>query len=174
MSDMSNIGLTKEGIHGYAFRTFFEKIPIMLPYFKGVFSLDDIPRSIKVREFFVVNLSKKHEQGTHWFCIVRSHFQLYEVFNSLGFQNLDIVRPFLRAGSGADFVFNHKAYQLATTSTCGFYVVYFLIHRVLNYDISFHHLLSDIFQSSNTVNESKVIDFCERLKNAPNDEDIFD
>ena len=175
MLEATEIELTDKGLHGYAFNAFFEKVPIMLPYFRGVYSLDDIPRNIKVREFVVVNLSKKHEPGTHWFCIVRSHFKLYEIFNSLGFSNLTIVTPYIRAGSGADLVFNHRPYQLATTATCGYFVVYFLIHRVLNYDLSFHHLLTDIFDDeSNSINENKVTDFCERLSKATNDDELFE
>jgi len=176
MSDTMNnsVELTNEGLHGYAFHNYFEKIPFLMPYFKGVFSLDDIPRSIKVREFLVVNLSKKHEAGTHWFCIVRSHFKLYEVFNSLGFHNLDIVMPNLRVGSGADFVFNHRAYQLPTTATCGYFVIYFLVHRILNYDLSFHHLLNDIFEITNSENENKVTSFCTKLYSATNDDDFYE
>lgn len=169
-----DVELGPDGLQGHAFAVLFQKIPHMMQFFKGVYSINDIPRHLKVREFVVVNLSKKSEKGTHWFCIVRSHFKLYEVFNSLGFSNLDVLLPYVRVGANADFVFNQRAYQLHNTNTCGFYVIHFLIHRVLNFDLSFHHLLAEIYVTNNEENENIVTTFCQKLIKSNNDDALFD
>ena len=51
---------------GTEFINYFSKVPVMLPYFKGVFSIDTIPKNLKNKSFFVSNLSQHNLPGTHW------------------------------------------------------------------------------------------------------------
>jgi len=164
----------EKGLHGYEFLEYFNKVTPMNRLYKGVYSLDDIPKSIKVKEFLVVNLSKKNEEGSHWFCIVRSHLRVYEIFNSLGFTDLDAVLPYLKITSNADLVYNQTPFQLPNTTTCGLYVIFFLVYRMLNLDLNFYHVLEELFDANNALNENKVTSFCQHLKDAEDDSDVFD
>jgi len=166
--------MTEEGLRGFEFKEYFAKVPIVNRYFKLVCSLDEIPRSLQVRQFVIVNLSRKIEPGTHWIVIVRSGKQVYEVFNSLGFQNLDILGPHFKLKYRAHVLFNEHKFQLDTSSTCGLFCVYFIVNRVLCYDQCFNHVLQDIFVHDNDVNESKCTAFCYRLKNAIDDSELFE
>jgi len=163
-----------EGLRGYEFQCYLKKIPFVSKYYKTVCSINEIPINIKVREFIIVNLSLSHEPGTHWIVIIRSHRQLYEVFNSLGFENLNELTNFFKIRTQAEIVYNETGMQLKDSSTCGLFCIYFIVHRVLNYDLSFFHLLNDIFFEDLTLNENKVVEFCSRLKNASDDSDLFD
>jgi len=168
---------SSDGLHGYEFKLYFQNLPIVNHFYKNVCSLDEIPKFLKPKQFVVVNLSKQSEPGSHWFVIVRSDKTIYEVFNSLGFHNLDAVRPYLKLRKSIDVVFNEHAYQLSNTSTCGYFCIYFIVHRILNNDMSFHHLLDHIFDENNEANENKVTQFCYRLKHlSKNDnlENFFD
>lgn len=162
-----------EGLHGFEFDSYFKKVGVVHSCFDNVYSLDEIPRGLKLRKFIIVNLSKKSEIGTHWIVIIRSHKEIYEIFNSLGFDNLDIILPYMQIRTKADIVFNPQQYQSSNSSTCGLFCIYFAINRVLNFDLSFHHLLEHLFDDNIANNEQKVIKFCKNLKQSFNDESLF-
>lgn len=166
--------LSSQGLRGFEFKEYFEKIPIILASYQELCSLDTIPKLLRIRKFIIVNLSKQNEQGTHWFVIVRSHNKTYEIFNSLGFQNLETIQPYFKLRSKADILFNETSFQLENSTTCGLFCIYFVVHRILNFDMSFHDLLEDIFNSTKNENESKVLHFCNRLKIAIDDSTLFD
>jgi len=163
-----------EGLHGFEFDLYLKKVPLVYSCFQSVYSLDEIPKSLSVRKFIVVNLSKSNETGTHWIVIIRSHKQIYEVFNSLGFHDLNVILPYMQIRSKADVVFNQQMYQSSTSSTCGLFCIYYAINRVLNFDLSFHHLLEHIFDDDIEQNESHVINFCQNLKQNSDDGTLFD
>jgi len=168
------MALSSEGLRGFEFKEYFEKIPIILASYQELCSLDTIPKLLQIRKFIIVNLSKQNQEGTHWIVIVRSHNKTYEIFNSLGFENLEIIQPYFKLRSKADILFNETSFQLENSTTCGLFSIYFIIHRILNFDMSFHDLLEDIFNASKTENESQVMQFCNRLKNAQDDSSLFD
>lgn len=164
-----------EGVRGYEFLEFFKKVPIVLHHYLKVCSLDEIPTQLKIRQFVVVNLSTKIEPGTHWIVIFRSAKYVYEIFNSLGFSNLDILEPYFRPTVRVDVIYNEQQFQSNTSTNCGFYCVYLAIHRVLCYDQPLVHVLDEIFDSSNIeINERRCVSFCERLRASVDDSAIFD
>ena len=164
-----------EGLRGFEFHELFKKVPIVLHYYLKVCSLDEIPTSLKVRQFVVVNLSTKIEPGTHWIVIFRSGKHVYEIFNSLGFSDLDILEPYFRPKGTLDLIYNEQQFQPNTSTNCGLYCVYLAIHRVLCYDEPFVHVLDQVFSSENTnVNETRCVNFCNRLKTSVDDSAIFD
>lgn len=155
-----------KGLHGYEIEGYFDKIPLVKNHFQGIFSIDKIPKTIKVKHFVIVNLSKASEVGTHWICMVRTDKTEFEIFNSLGFQNLEVILPHFKFRTKANFIFNKESYQLDSTSSCGLYCIYFAIERMLNLDLEFHMLLEDIFVADNAENEIKVNEFCHKLINS--------
>jgi len=166
------VQLDVQPLHGYDFLTYFEKEPVVKHFYDGVYSLDEIPKTLPLRHFVIVNLSKTNEEGTHWVVICRSDEYIYEIFNSLGFDTLDIIVPehFLVDGH-TDLVFNGHPFQMESTNTCGYFAVFFAVHRVFNYDLSFLSFLEFFFDQSTFVNEERVINFCQGLLN--NDHHLF-
>lgn len=158
-------------LHGYQFLEYFNAMPHVKSCFRGVYSIDEIP-SLKVRQFIVCNLSKKSEPGTHWFVIVRSEKKTYEIFNSLGFPNLNILSPHLKFRSKIEVQFNEEKFQMMATDTCGLFCIYFGVERCLNFDLNFTHLLEEIFTKNLEQNETNVSEFCNKLTMANSDSNV--
>ena len=151
-------------LRGFQFKTYFETEPVVSRFYEGVYSLDEIPKELPIRHFVVVNLSKKDEEGTHWIVICRSDPSIYEIFNSLGFETLgNLVPEYFAVSSDTDIIYNGHSFQMENTSTCGYFCVYFAVHRVFNYDMSFHSFLESFFDECQAVNEERVIKFCQSL-----------
>lgn len=153
-------------LRGFQFKTYFDTEPVVSHFYEGVYSLDEIPKELASRHFVVVNLSKKNEEGTHWIVICRSDESIYEIFNSLGFETLDpLVPEYFSVPPDTDVIYNGHAFQMENSSTCGYFSVFFAVHRVFNYDMSFHSFLQFFFDESQSVNEERVIKFCQGLTN---------
>lgn len=153
------------GMRGSEFEQYFEKIPIVHKQFLKVTSVDEIPSQIKLKHFLISNLSPSSEPGTHWIAIVRSEDDTLEIFNSLGVNSLDTLKPHLNFRQKLNVVFNEQAFQSKESTSCGYFCIYFIIHRILNFDMSFEHLLEDIFTSNCALNENIVETFSNKLLN---------
>lgn len=136
----------------------FEKEPVFTKHFVGVYSLDNLPRTLPFRCFLVFNLSKSSEPGSHWLAAVRSSKTLVEIFDPLG-TKIEFLRPHLKFITNLRVEFNVNAFQMATTSTCGNYVIMFLTERVLNYDLTFQDVLSELFETDLNINEKLAIEY---------------
>ena len=164
-----------EGLYGSDFQTYFRRFNLIEPLFLGVTSIDKIPQTIPLKKFVIVNMSPSGTPGSHWIVIVRSHKKCLEIFNSLGWENLDMIRAHLKFRFAAEIEFNNTQVQMSTTATCGLFCIYFIIHRVLNFDLSLNETMSEIFTSNLSKNENKVTKFCSHLMETNNDESlIFD
>jgi len=166
--------MTEEGLYASDFETYFGKLEWIKPLFLSVTSINKIPASLPVRHFVVVNLSSTLP-GSHWILMVRSHKKCIEVFNSLGCENLDILVPHLKFRFAAEIEYNNTQVQKSTTSSCGLYCIYFIIHRALNFDLGLDDVMTEIFTHDLTENENKVATFCSQLLDPTIDEAlIFD
>lgn len=164
-----------DGLYSSDFANYFHRLSIIEPLFVSVTSIDKIPKSLPVRHFVIVNLSPSGTPGTHWILIVRSHKKCVEVFNSLGYENLDSLRPFLKFRFSAEIEYNNTQVQKSTTATCGLFCIYFIVYRALNYDQTLSEIMSEIFGNDLNENENKVTKFCNHLKDSKADESlIFD
>lgn len=161
-------------LFGFDFSTLFTKVPLVKNCFRGVYSVDRLPRTLKVREFIICNLSKHNESGSHWIVICRSHRKTFEIFNSLGYTNLDELKFYIKFRIRADYEFNSSSFQTPDSVTCGHFCVFFACHRVLNYDCNLKHVLEDIFVPDLNINENRVISFYNKLLRNENDDDLFD
>ena len=147
---------------GTEFIKYFTHLPVIVPHFLGVFSINNMPTRIKVRTFFITNLSEAHKPGTHWIAIVKPKKGLVEIFDSLGFRP-DLVVPYLRIREKVCFETNETAFQSDSSLLCGKFVITFCAERMLNLDLSFNMLLTDIFETNKETNDKIVTDFCENL-----------
>ena len=149
-------------MEGNQFKKYFEKIPQILPHFLGVFSIDQMPTKIKTRTFFICNLSKHTEEGSHWIVIIKTDINQLEIFDSLGVK-IDYVTSFLKLKNKITIEYNETQFQSNTSVSCGFFCLYFSIERLFNLSMTFENLLEDIFDLNTEINEQKVLDFCSTL-----------
>ncbi len=139
---------------------YFQKMPCLEKHFMGVFSIDNFPKKIKLRSFFVTNLSKSSEPGSHWISIIKSEPKMIEIFDSLG-TKIDHLRPYLKFSNNPNIIYNEAAFQTTTSSTCGLFATMFLIERSFNFDLKFNELLAEIFDKNPEINEKIVVEFFE-------------
>lgn len=165
---------TPQGLFSSDFKTYFDRLPMIAKHFNGVLALDEIPTTLPVRHFIVLNRSVRQHRGTHWLLILRSHTDSVEIFNSLGFKNLDEIRPYLKFNFKAHLSYNNTAVQLGTTSSCGLYCIYFAIFRLLNLDQPFDEFLDEIFCNDLRTNENKVAQFCQHLLSISDESNLYD
>ena len=137
---------------------YFQKMPCLEKHFMGVFSIDNFPKKIKLRSFFVSNLSKSSDPGSHWISFIKSEPKTIEIFDSLG-TKIDNLRPYLKFSNNPNIIYNEAAFQTSTSSTCGLFATMFLIERSFNFDLKFNELLAEIFDKTPEINEKIVIEF---------------
>lgn len=108
------------------FESYFKKIPDLLPHWVGMkaLALDEIPKNLKVKSFVVINTSIKEKKDGHWIVINRPHLGILEVFNSLGFESLAAIKPYLKFPFKSEIIYNNSPVQLSTSSTCGLYCIF--------------------------------------------------
>jgi len=156
------------------FKRYFSKVPIISKHFNSVRAIDQLPKTLPVRQFLIVNASPSNHRGSHWFVIFRSHKDSIEIFNSLGNENLNQLKPYLKFKFKARLFYNNTQVQLSTSSSCGLYCIYFAIFRLLNIDQPLDEILDEIFCTNLNQNENKVEKFCQHLLNMNDESDLFD
>lgn len=138
-----------------------KKFPSISNIFKGVFSINKAPKRIKSKCFYILNTEIDSNPGKHWFCIVKVAPSKYEYFDSLGVNDEKIhhLNKYHVFPKHSKVLYNETQFQDNTTSTCGLFVLYFLIHRLHNLDLSFLNLLEEIFTVDCKTNETLVETF---------------
>jgi len=87
--------------------------------FRGVYPIDQLP--LFQPGMYVINTDEHDEPGQHWLAIYDKEF-----FDSYGVPPLDDrIVNFL----GGDYTYNVEPLQLQLSRACGFYCVYYLLHR---------------------------------------------
>lgn len=150
---------------GDEFLTYINKFPSIKQYFDGVFSLDLMPNSLKLRHFCLCNFDLSSGKGTHWYIILRYDNSSYELFDSLGLNDdkKSLLKKYCKIKK--DLIFNKTQFQRNDSDSCGYFCLYFIIERLHNYDLDFNDLLSNIFNSENLdANERQVSLFIEDIR----------
>lgn len=102
-----------------------------IPFFRGVFMRDCLPKHPKVKECGIINLDESKNEGTHWVAYAKDK-KYCEYFNSFG----DITPPlelitYLRK---YDISYNYDQFQKFNTENCGHlclkYLKYFWKNRL--------------------------------------------
>lgn len=105
-----------------------------LPYYRGIFSHDKLPDSIKLNEIGVINLDKSSGQGTHWVGYANLDQLPYVVYyDSFGIPPPETIAMYLLT-SGKPLRYSNHQMQAPTSVLCGAYVYDFLQHVVLSKD----------------------------------------
>ena len=105
--------------------------------------------------FFFSSSSKG--SGKHWFVLFLESTDTLQVFDSLGVKKDLILKHIPKYAKKV--IANTSAVQAASSSTCGQFCCYFIMHRYLSLDLAFDDLLNAIFTSDTSVNEREVQDF---------------
>lgn len=138
-----------------------ESFPSIKKSFNGVFSLNTIPKRLKSKSFLISNTQNDTEPGQHWFCIIKIKPNKYEYFDSLGVneKKLELLIHSNIFSKNSQVLFNETQFQNSTSISCGLFVLYFIINRLHNLDLSFSDLLNEIFVTDCEKNETLVNDF---------------
>ena len=97
--------------------------------FRGVFPMDWVP-SLKMEPgCYIINTDDEDEPGEHWVAVYNDNGQI-EYFDSYGLPPLD---KRLDSFLGNNYKYNATHLQQLFTKACGFYCVYYIFHRVMNF-----------------------------------------
>lgn len=160
-----------EGLRGNEFEIYLKKIgpPIFTCYLRPC-AIDEIPEIFPIKHFVFCNLSPKHLRGSHWTVILRLSENDFEIFNSLGQENLDYFTPYLKFQVPFKVDFNKNSVQGIASKYCGYFSIYFIIFRILNLDMSMETVLEDIFTNDSIKNDQIVSQFCNNILTTTNDD----
>ena len=143
---------------------FSEKLslfPEVKKHFEGIFCADNLPKKIKKNCFIICNTDNRSGAGKHWYCVIKFDNNVLECFDSLGINSEKklFLASHLNQRAITKIKFNVTQVQSSISDTCGLFVLYFLIQRYHNKDISFHELMNEIFVVDTNENEKLVNSF---------------
>ena len=148
-------------MNSFEFGERLTQFPELKNYFQGVFSADNLPRSIKKNHFIICNTDVLSGNGKHWYCVVKIDSSTLECFDSLGvnYEKKKFLAEKFKQRGVSKIKFNVTQVQSSDTATCGLFVLYFLVHRLHNKDLGFTDLLNEIFVASIEENERLIHSF---------------
>lgn len=93
-----------------------------LPYFRGVFMRNTLPKRVRSRECGIINLDSNHGSGTHWVAYHKNKNHI-EYFDSFG--NLQPPKELIKY-LGKNIHYNYTQEQIYGTYNCGHLCLNFL------------------------------------------------
>lgn len=101
---------------------------LKIPFFRGVFMRDGLPKKIRLNETGIVNLDNSIGPGTHWVCYKKLKNIVY-YFDSFG--NLPPPRELQKYFQGVKkIMYNYERLQNYNTPVCGHLCLEFLATSV--------------------------------------------
>lgn len=148
------------------FTQYFESDKYLSKSFRGVFSIDQIPKTIKVGQFYICNTATSDSVGEHWFVVYRPVSYLLECFDSLSTspdKTFELAKH-LRFRGISKVKFNSTKVQADHTDSCGQHCIFFVFQRLYNNDLRYKELLNEIYYADNLEkNERNVKLFVDQL-----------
>jgi hypothetical protein len=129
--------------------------------FRGVFSRDNLPFTIRNDESGVINLDSSSGPGTHWVCYFnRQGLKHVYYFDSYGLPPPEEIKKYLHT-SNKQILYNTGEIQQIGTNLCGVYCVHFI--KELNKGRDFYDILYDNFEPYPTdENEMDIRDITDK------------
>lgn len=152
-------------MQGIELSNFIDNLCSLRPNFLGVCSINTMPKNLLKRQFFFANIDLNTGIGSHWICVLKNDKNEIELFDSLGNTDLKI-EWFLKhcpIKSKVRLIYNLTPVQSLFSNSCGKFVLYFIIKRMFNLDISFSKLINQIFDDNVDQNEIVVSSFLNNL-----------
>jgi hypothetical protein len=136
-------------------RAFLESFPGINKFLKGILPIDKADLSkLGRKDFYIINTAKSCEDGKHWFVILNVSNSSLEVFCSAGQS-----QNFLSQFNLSKITFVNRRLQNVKSDTCGKFCCYFIITRLLNFDLSLESYMSEYFSIHEDKNEAIVEKF---------------
>jgi hypothetical protein len=151
-------------MEGTEFQKYFNHFPYLKNYFVGTFAINTLPKTLKKNQFLVFNSDTSDKKGQHWLCLYKENKKLF-CFDSIGIDEnkKSLLEKYCKLKGIQEIHFNETQFQLSTSETCGKFVIYFLIQKAFNKDLSFKDLLEDIFTNNQSKNETLIKNFFEKI-----------
>jgi hypothetical protein len=148
-------------MQGFEIVEYFDKLPYLKKHFEGIFSINTLPKKVKKDSFLICNTDKSSGLGKHWICFLRTSQNYVECFDSLGVneEKKKLLSDYCKFQNIFKIKYNENQFQDNNSSTCGLFVIYFIIQRFHNLDLNFDELLEDIFEVRTEENEQIVTKF---------------
>lgn len=152
-------------MQGSDFAEYFEELPYFKTHFLGVFAFDQFP-NLKYRQCYIGNTDISSGPGEHWIGILQTKHNTIEIFDSLGFNEKKklLIQKRFENSKGIKYLdINQTQFQSNTSTSCGRFVIYYLVRRLFNLDLSFKQFLRLSFVKSVNQNEKIVEKYCKQL-----------
>ena len=137
--------------------TILAKHPWTRNYFKGVFSVDDLPIAIAhYPACLVLNLDMEQDPGSHWVAIYIDAERHGEYFDSFGLMPLSRhIYQFLNRHC-KQWTFNTTQLQHVISSMCGPYCIFYLLYRC-RYKLNMSTTIETFFPKKNRLDSDKLM-----------------
>lgn len=99
--------------------------------FRGIFPIDKIP-SLPTPGYYIINLDKSHEPGSHWVSVQIKAKGKNEFFDSYGFPPQC---KELKQMVGKKIIINKKKLQFKYSTSCGQWCLYYIYFSHLGFSI---------------------------------------
>ena len=134
---------------------------ILSKYIKGVFPSDRVPIYLRSTPGGIICNNQPHYmRGEHWISLFITPERTGEFFCSLGFpieHYSTYFKDFFYRNGVKHIISNTKRLQCENCSTCGYWVLYYLVNRSRN--ISMFDIVNEFDHSRTHVNDEYVHDF---------------
>lgn len=96
-----------------------------IPYFRGVYMRDNLPKKPKRLECGIINLDLSKNEGTHWVAYIKMN-DYFEYFDSFGDLRppIELVKYF----GNQNIYYNYNKYQNFKSVNCGHLCIKYLIN----------------------------------------------
>ena len=128
---------------------------IVCKIFDGVHAADQLHNSLDRPMAMVVNTDPSWKPGRHWVAIYApKRNEPWEYFDSYGEPpNETLIKTFLKK---KNYIINKKSLQSPSSSVCGHYCIYYLVHRARGYTMD---MITNRFTKDETRNDEDVYAF---------------
>jgi hypothetical protein len=101
-----------------------------IPFFRGVYMRNNLPKKIRKYESGIINLDDKKGQGTHWTAYIKRNKNII-YFDSYGNlkPSLEVSQYFKSDGSNNQIFYNYDNYQKPNSFNCGHLCLQFLYNN---------------------------------------------
>ena len=142
-------------MNGAEFANLVNTLPVLKLHFFGVYPIQPVLGLVPPDHFILMNTETRDSDGRHWFVVVHDGLLTWEIFDSLGVADTNLLLSRLNLCNSIVSI-NTQQFQEGDTDTCGKFCLYFILHRIVYLDIPFFTLLSKIFFTNFAANEQEV------------------